>query len=490
MKSYNLDTYLADSYYLQIPSNKNIKAIEFNSKLIKKNSLFVAIKGLSVDGNDYIEQAINNGATLIVSEYIPTIIKKDIGYLIVKDARYALSKLSQVFYNFADKKLKIIAVTGTDGKTSTAYFTYNLLKQTNFKVGLISTTYIDINNKLEDSPYRQSTPDANILFYLISQCTKNNIQYLVLETTSHSLSNEFNRLSDMKFDLAIITTITDEHLDFHKSRKKYIEAKLNIIKRLKDNGFLITTRNNKEIEKCISTSVYFNKHYYILEDNINYSIKRNEGLSQLSIIFNNKEYKTYIYFDIFISNFMLSILAINKLLNIDIDLLLEKAINISDIKGRFNIIENNINRTIIVDFAHTSDSFEKLLSFISTFNKRIIILFGCGGERDISKRFEMGKISAKYCSIIVLSEEDPRCEDNYKIMKDIEKGINFINKDLQYYCINDRKTAIKKVLELSNENDILLFLGKGHEKTIERNKIKYDYDEISCIGEEIQKLYE
>jgi len=490
MKSFNLDTYLVDSFYLQYPSDIEVTSINYNSKNVSKNSIFVAIKGFKVDGNDYIDEAVKNGASIIVSEILPKKTYKKVGYLIVKDARNSLSILSQVLYNFPDKKLKLIGITGTDGKTSTAFYTYKLLKQLNYNVALICTTNIDIGEKLQQSPYRQSTPDANILFSLLDKCVKNKMEYVIIEATSHALSKKFNRLAFIEFDAAIITTITSEHLDFHKTKENYIQTKLSIINRLKDNGFLISTQKNKELNNTINRAKSLDKDYYILEKEIQYNIIENDILSLISFFYNKKKYVSNIYFETLFSNALLSILTINKLLNIKIETLLEKLEFISEIKGRFNIIENSINRLIIVDFAHTSDSFEKILSYLSKSNRNIITLFGCGGERDKAKRYNMGKIAQIYSNVIILSEEDPRFEDKNIIMGDIAKGILSQKKDAKYYCINDRKLAINKALKISKENDILLFLGKGHEKSIERNGKKIFYDEIKIIKEELNKIYE
>lgn len=489
MNSLNLDEYLYDSYYFQYPIDIEVTSITFNSKEVKPKSIFVAIKGFKVDGNKYIDEAIDKGASLIISESLPTKSYRDVGFLIVKNARKALATLSRVLYDFPDKKLKLIGITGTDGKTTTAYITYKLLKDLKYSVGLISTTNIDTDNVLKDSPYRQSTPDANILFYLLEKCVLSGKQYVVIEATSHALSSFFSRLDGLQFDAAIITTITQEHLDFHKSQIQYLKAKLNIVDKLKDQGFFITTRNNYKLKECIDRANSLNKKTYIVENLINYKILKNNELSPLSIIFKNKIYPTSFLLPIFISNALLATLCVNILTKTSIETLLSNLNDIDFIKGRFNIIENKINRTIIVDFAHTSDAFDKLLSYLNLLNKRILILFGSGGERDVQKRYKMGKVAAKYSSHIVLSEEDPRYEDNLKIMDEIEKGIIKVNNCAKVYKVNNRVDAIKKMFEISKKDDILLFLGKGHESSIERKGIKYPYDETQTIKEVIKNIY-
>ena len=489
MESYNLDSYLKDSYYYQYPVDIEVESITFNSKKVKKGSIFVAIKGFKLDGNDYIDEAIKNNASIIVSEILPKKEYKNVGFLIVKDARNALSTLSQALFDFPDKKLKIIGITGTDGKTSTAFYTYNLLKQLNYKVGLISTTNIDIKNTLEISPYRQSTPDSNILFELLNQCVISNKEYVVLESTSHALSKEFNRLGTIEFIAAIITTISEEHLDFHKTHENYVNDKLSIINRLKDNGLLITTKNNLELEKTIKRATTLNKPCYILEESINFKIYKDTLKSSINLNYDNKEYKTNILSRILFNNSLLACLLINKITNITLDKILDKLVDIKEINGRFNIINNQINRLIIIDFAHTKDAFEHLFKELINENKKIISLFGCGGERDKKKRFEMGKIASKYSDIIILSEEDPRFENNENIMDDIYKGITYENNKCEVYLISNREKAIYKAFQISKENDILLFLGKGHETTIERNGIKYKYDEKLAILKTIKEIY-
>jgi len=489
MDSFNLDKYLIGSYYYQYPIDIEVSSITFNSKEVIKKSIFVAIKGFNSDGNNFIDEAIKNGASLIITDTLPSKEYKDVGILIVKAPRQALSLISRRLYNYPDKQLKIIAVTGTDGKTSTSFYIYSLLKLLEFKVGLINTAYLDTTDKLIPSPYRQSTPDSNILFKLMRECADNNKEFLVLEATSHALSPFFNRLADINIDIAVISTITHEHLDFHKSEENYLQTKLSIIDILKEDGIFITTKNNNQLENCIKRAKERKKKYYIVEDEINYKTITNNQLKPIIIKYLNKEYITSIYLPIFISNLALATLCVNKITNIQIEDIFSLFHKIDQIVGRFNIIENEIDRTLIIDFAHTGDAFIKVLSDLKKLNKRIIVLFGCGGERDTSKRYEMGKIAAQYCDIIFLSEEDPRFEDNNKIMDDIERGIKDINSSLILYKISDRVKAIEKAISISKKNDIILFLGKGHETTIERKGIKYPYDEKNTINEVIKNIY-
>lgn len=489
MNSFNLDKYLPQSFYFSSPVEKKITSIVFNSKEVKEKSIFVAIKGFKEDGNKFIDEAVENGAALIVTETLPKKRYKDVGFLIVKEARIALSILSRKLYNFPDKKLKIIGITGTDGKTSTALVTYNLLKSLNYKVGLISTTNIDSTNNLQPTPFRQSTPEANIVFKLLSECVTNNIEYVVLEATSHALSPYFSRLHGVQFDASIITTITHEHIDFHKSENSYINTKLNLIKMLKDTGVFITTKNNHHLNKCIEKAKELDREYYVVEEEINYRVNKEKELVPISLKYNKKTYKTNFHLPIFLSNALLAVLCINKLTLKPIDYLLQLLEGVKPIKGRFNVVDNSTNRTVIVDFAHTSDSFEKLLSSISFLNKRIITLFGCGGERDIEKRSKMGQVASLYSSIIILTEEDPRLEDNNKIMEDIEKGIQKTENNVKVIKENNRALAIRKAFKESKENDILLFLGKGHETTIERKGVKHPYDETEVVKEVIKNLY-
>ncbi len=487
MNSLNLDEYLYESYYFQYPTVIDVTSITFNSKEVVNKSIFVAIKGFKSDGNNYIEEAIKNGASLIVTETLPTKEYKDVGFLIVKNARKSLAILSRILFDYPDEKLKLIGITGTDGKTSTCFITYQLLKNLGYKVGLISTTNIAVDNTLIDSPFRQSTPDSPVLFKLLRECVDNKIEYVIIESTSHALSSYFSRLSDIKFSCSIITTITQEHLDFHKDKDSYIKSKLKIIDKLKDDGIFISTKKNPYLNICLERAKKLNKKCIILEDIINYQISKLDTLSPINVLIDKKVYETNFYLPIFISNAMLSCLAINQLTNIKLKKIYSKLKLVDSIKGRFNIIENNIGRTIIIDFAHTSDAFEKVFSFLSTFNKKIIAIFGSGGQRDVEKRAKMGEVASRYCATIILSEEDPRYEDNNKIMQDIEQGINKSN--IQLFKINNRKDAIQKAFEISKLDDILVFLGKGHEQSIERNNIKYSYDEEKTIKEVIKIIY-
>ena len=448
-----------------------IKLIKYetNSKLVQKGQIFVAIKGNTVDGHEFILEAINNGASKVIGEKD---LKLDIPYEKVNDTKEYLKDHLVNEYSNLINKLKIIGVTGTNGKTTTCYLTYQMLNKLGVSaayLGTIGFYYKDIKKELNNT-----TPDILTLYKYLLELVDNNIEYLVMEVSSHALS--FERIAGLKFICGAFTNLTEDHLDYHKTMENYLNEKLKIINYLKDNAIMILNSDdissNKFMEKFKNYKTYGLNGDYKID---NYNIMPDH--TDLEFSYNNKEYKvtTNLTSKFNIYNYLTCIGILNN-----IGFNIEDIINITkDVyppKGRCETYKVGVGYAV-VDYAHTPDAVEKVIEAYNELKQnRIITIIGCGGDRDPIKRPIMGNIATKKSDYVIFTNDNPRTEDPQKIMNDIVKD----NHSNNYEIIYDRKDAITKGIQMMEKNDILLVLGKGHEdyQIIGREKIHFDDAEI------------
>ena len=459
--------------------------VSFDSSKVRKNDIFFAIKGNRFDGNDYIDEAIKRGAKIIVSEKKLTKRKSNIIFLYFSNTRKLLSQIS---YKILSKKpKKIVAVTGTNGKSSIADFYYQILNLNSKKVASIGTIGIRYRNKRKI--LSNTTLDPIQLGSILHDLIKKKIEYVILEASSHGLKQ--NRLDGLLFDIGIFTNLSHDHLDYHKNMKNYLKSKLYLFKELiKQRGNIISDANIPQINKIknislkrnINLSLIFNKekgielisHKYLGEKQI------------LKILFQRKKYEITLNLigKIQIKNVLMAILAANKS-----GLRFKQIINVIDkikpVQGRLEkigAIKNNSR--VILDYAHTPDALETtLMSIKEQFPKsKIILVFGCGGERDYKKRSIMGKIAEKYSDRIYLTDDNPRNEDPSTIRKDIKKGIKRTN----IWELPDRKKAIHEAIMSLNIGELLLVTGKGHEKIQDYGKKKLFFSDKQIILKSIK----
>ena len=459
--------------------------ISFDSSRVRKNNIFFAIKGNKVDGNNYIESAIKNGAKVIISE--KKIIKKKENVIFLQ-ALNARRLLAEVSYKILDKKpKKLIAVTGTNGKSSIADFYYQILSLNFKKVASIGTIGIKFKNKKKT--LTNTTLDPIQLSSILKNLKKEKIEYVIMEASSHGLKQ--NRLDGLLFDIGIFTNLSHDHLDYHKNMKSYLKSKLYLFEKLtKKKGNIITDANipqsnqikNISLKKKINLSLIFNE-----EKGIELTSHKFENEKQIiEIRFNNKKYSFELNLigKIQIKNVLMAILAANKS-----GLKFEKIINIiqglKPVEGRLEIIGKIKNNSkVILDYAHTPAALElTLLNLKEQFpSSKINLIFGCGGNRDLKKRSIMGRIAEKYSNKIYLTDDNPRNENPSKIRKDIKKGI----KKAKVYEIPDRKKAIYQAINNLNTGDLLLVAGKGHEKTQDYGKKKLFFSDQEVILKSIK----
>ena len=446
-----------------------------DSRKSKKNFIFVAIDGALQDGHKYIPQAIANCANVIVYENDLSEFEEGIQYIKVKSAYAVYALLSEAFLGYPTKKLGLIGITGTNGKTTTAFIVKQLLKH---KSGLISTILYDDGNKTISAS--RTTPEAYELQSFFQKMNKNNCEYAIMEVSSHSLVQ--NRIASGKFKVAIFSNLTGDHLDYHKSMENYYQAKkLLFTKHLANDGFAIINTDDKygenlhsEIKDSLSLGTDKENDFFIKfikadsqKTTFSLTIKQAKKLT----ITTNLIGKYNIYN-------LSSAVATCALID-DIDSYnLENEILHFDIPGRLNQIQTK-TASFFIDYAHTDDALENVLQTLAQVaKKRIITIFGCGGDRDKSKRARMGKIAEKYSDIIILTSDNPRTEDPDKIIEDIKEGICDLCKTI---VIPDRKLAIQKSLEIATQDDIVLIAGKGHECYQEINNQTIEFSDKATL---------
>ena len=440
---------------------------EIDSRKIKPGQTFVAIKGHTVDGHDYIDEAIKNGATKVVAEKN---VECSVPLEVVPSTEEYLKHALADAYTDKVNKLKIIGITGTNGKTTTAYLTYqllNLLNEESAYIGTLGFKYRNINDETDNT-----TPNILTIYNILLNLVESGCQTVVMEISSHALS--FERIYGLHFDVVAFTNLTEDHLDYHKTMENYLNAKLKIIDYLTKDGNLIVNGDDEASQKFIDKfhkgiRLGFNKSYdyYISNTNIT------PAETNIDFTYNNKDYQvtTNLTSKFNVYNYITA-LAIVHSLGYGIDAIIEKTSQVKAPKGRCETHKVNGGYAVI-DYAHTPDAVEKVVEAYNELKTgRVITIVGCGGDRDPIKRPIMGRLATELSDYAILTSDNPRTEDPAKIMDDILKGVSTTNYEVEL----DRKTAIKKGVEMLEPEDILLILGKGHEdyQIIGHTKIHLD----------------
>lgn len=444
---------------------------ETDSRKIKPGQTFVAIKGYTVNGHDFINSAIENGATKIISEKD---IEVSVPVIKVENSKEYLKNELIKRYSSYLKDLTIIGITGTNGKTTTCYLTYQMLNKLGYKTAYIGTIgfYYD-DYKLE---LPNTTPELLTIYKLMYEAKDHGCTHIVMEVSSQALEEE--RIAGINLSIAAFTNLTQDHLDFHKSMENYLNAKLKIFNYLNNDGVMIVNNDDEYADKFIQKKYNTITLGYKNDSNIKIiNAKYTSSNTNIEFICDNeiKNITTNLTSKFNVYNY-LTCFAILKSLDIDENKIIEITKDTYPPKGRCEIIKVN-QGVAVVDYAHTPDAVEKVInSFIELKENKIITIVGCGGDRDPLKRPIMGNIACKLSDYVIFTNDNPRTEDPNNIMNDITNDLKFNN----YEVIFDRKDAIYKAISLMQPKDILLILGKGHEnyQIIGREKIHFDDREI------------
>ncbi|MBP7272850.1 MAG: UDP-N-acetylmuramoyl-L-alanyl-D-glutamate--2,6-diaminopimelate ligase [Saprospiraceae bacterium] len=455
--------------------------IAFDSRKVTIQSLFVAVKGISVDGHNYINSAIEKGAVAVICETLPTTILPQITYLKVDNTAKALGQVACNFYKNPSQKLKLVGITGTNGKTTTATLLYQLFSALGNRTGLISTVENKIGNLV--LPAEFTTPDALAINELLAEMVDNQCEYVFMEVSSHAIHQ--HRIEGLHFTGGVFTNLSHDHLDYHKTFDEYIEAKKIFFDGLPKTAFAITNIDDRN-GKVMVQNTKANIITYSLRTLADYKAKVIENsLSGLHINLAGYDFYSRLIGEFNVYN-LLAVFAVAINLGTPEIETLAALSNLSGAEGRFDYIQDaKRNITAIVDFAHSPDALEKVLQTINKLKNaenKIITVVGCGGDRDKLKRPQMAKTACRYSNHVILTSDNPRSEQPEAIISDMEQGV--LNEDKpKTIAITDRKTAIHTACKIAQIGDIVLVAGKGHEKYQEINGIKYPFDDKAILKE-------
>ena len=442
------------------------------------SQLYVAQRGTQTDGHKYIGAAIAQGCRAVVCETLPEKLDKAVCYIKVADSSVALGQLADAFYDHPSRKLKLVGITGTNGKTTTVTLLHRLFMSAGHQTGLLST----IVNKIgeEEIPSTHTTPDAVELNQLLAQMVDRQCEYCFMEVSSHALCQ--HRVSGLRFAGAIFSNITHDHLDFHKTFANYIAAKKSFFDKLPKSAFALTNVDDKN-GRVMVQNTKASIHTYSLRTAADFKgLVMENAFSGLHMRINNKE----VYFKLcgkFNAYNLLAIYGAAVLLGMDEYEVLTKMSMLESAAGRFQMLRVKDGGTAIVDYAHTPDALENVLKTIRDIvgkEAEVTTVVGCGGDRDALKRPEMAEIACKYSSKVLLTSDNPRTEDPMAILSDMQKGIPS-SKSKHVLVIENRREAIKTACMMLQPDGVLLVAGKGHENYQEINHVKHHFDDTEEI---------
>ena len=548
-----------------------ITNLVFDSREVTTDSLFFALPGTHIDGNKFISEAILAGANAVIyqgtlspgnqEDIAKAIIKRSIQnemsqdkikfspvLINVADSRYAMAPVSSTFYDNPSERMVVIGVTGTEGKSSTVSFIWQLLRACGKKAGFISTVEYSLGGEAIPNPQHQTTPEAPIIQHHLNEMLMNGCDYAVVETSSHGLSSKLNRCGNIMFDCGVFMNVTLEHLEFHKNFETYRSDKANLFRALDKHNHIKTIQGQKKKINSIGivnledpSAKYFidatNHPVYgftslgkagkaasesentrislpEIPANLRYMTATNIVSDTYGISFdvdadgkdgiyaenyNSATPREHVKFSVKASipgafnayNLMASITAVSSVTGLSFEDVASRVSTLTPIKGRMTVINEGQPFEVIIDYAHTPSSFETIFPPLrKRCSGKIFSVFGSGGERDVTKRPLQGQIAAKYCDVVVLADEDPRGEDPVELLKQIaagaEKEGKIMDKDL--FIIHERQKAIKEVFKMAQKGDIVLLLGKSHENSIIYKNYTMPYDEISEAKKALQEL--
>ena len=462
-----------------------ISKIEFDSRKVELNDVFVAIKGTLSDGHDYIQKALNHGAIAIICQEFPSVIVNGVTYIKVKDSNEALALLATNFYENPSEKIRLVGVTGTNGKTTIASLLYQLFKKAGYKVGLLSTVKIMVDE--QEFKATHTTPDSLTINRYLDLMVQEGCEFCFMEVSSHGVHQK--RAEGLQFEGGIFTNLSHDHLDYHNSFAEYRDVKKSFFDNLPKNAFALTNADDKNGAVMLQNTKA-RKLSYALKSYADYKAQILENqLSGLLLKINDNEVWVKLIGSFNAYN-LLAIYGVAVELGIEKMEALRLLSELESVSGRFQYIISESKITAIVDYAHTPDALENVLKTIEnirTINEQLITVVGCGGDRDKTKRPIMANIASTISDKVIFTSDNPRTEDPEIIIKEMEKGVEPQNFK-KTVSILDRKQAIKTACQLANPNDIILIAGKGHETYQEIKGVRYDFDDLKIVTELLQQL--
>lgn len=466
--------------------DKAISSIEYDSRKCIENSCFVAIKGLAYDGHEYIEQAVRHGAKTIICESFPkqNLISPEVTFIIVNDTRLALAELSHAFFDFPSEKLNVIGVTGTNGKTTITFLLHSIFAAANKNGGIIGTTGAYFNNQF--IPLANTTPESRDIANLLHTMKTEGVEWVAMEVSSHALIQK--RVEGIHFKAAVFTNLTHDHMDYHETMDDYAAAKKILFDKLDKSAAGVVFSDAKYADFMVKDTAA--KVYTVGRNKAAYYkiLKENTGLISTDFVLYGGDRiidgKTSLLGKFNIENAALAAAVCNAL-KIDYGAI-QKGLSVSKgAPGRMQKIVLQNEAIALVDYAHTPDALEKAISACKEVihsespKSKLICVFGCGGDRDKTKRPEMGKIASEKCDIVVVTNDNPRTESPELIIRDILEGI--VNEKSLIFVEPDRKKAIALAVAKSSKGDIILIAGKGHEKYQIIGTTKFDFDDVAEV---------
>ena len=479
-----LDRLIGNIEVLEVNGDLNVEvaAIEFDSRNVKQGSLFVAQRGVHVDGHKYIDKAVEKGASAVVCEELPAELPASVCCVKVKDTNQVLGELASAFYAHPSNKMKVVGVTGTNGKTSIATLLHRLFILQGYGVGLISTISYKINDREETASH--TTPDALKIQKLLADMAAEGCEYCFMEVSSHAIHQK--RIAGIRFAGGIFTNITHDHLDYHKTFAEYIQAKKAFFDGLPKDAFAITNADDKNGLVMVQNTKA-QKYTYSNRSMADYRCKILEShFDGMLLNLDGQEVWTR-FVGMFNASNLLAVYAAAIQLEQNRDEVLAHLSELQSVQGRFETIRSLDGKYAIVDYAHTPDALKNVLGAISeirTRNEQVITVVGAGGDRDRTKRPEMAREALRASDKVILTSDNPRTEDPAQIIRDMEVGVEPQYKS-KVVSIENRREAIKTAALLAQPGDIILIAGKGHETYQEVNGVKHHFDD----REEIRKVF-
>ncbi|MDM1402725.1 UDP-N-acetylmuramoyl-L-alanyl-D-glutamate--2,6-diaminopimelate ligase [Myroides marinus] len=461
-----------------------IDKIAFDSREVSENTLFVAIPGTVVNGHDYISQAIKDGATAVICEQMPEELVKGVTYVLVEDSNKALAIAASNYYDNPSSKLKLVGVTGTNGKTTIATLLYTMFRNLGYEAGLLSTVIIKVGDIAYNATH--TTPDSLTINHYLNEMVEAGCEYCFMEVSSHGIVQM--RTHSLEFDGGIFTNLTHDHLDYHKTFAEYRNAKKIFFDQLGSKAFAITnaddknglimTQNTKALIKTYALKNVADFKGEVLESQFSgmlMKINQREIWVQLIGAFNASN--------------LLAVYGAAVQLGVDEEQALLEVSKLTSVAGRFQYVVSSKKVTAIVDYAHTPDALKNVIDTINsirTFNEKLITVVGCGGNRDKTKRPEMAQIASELSNKVIFTSDNPRFEDPNVILEEMEKGVEPQN-TMKTVVVEDRKQAIKLACQQAEAGDIILIAGKGHETYQEIKGVRNHFNDLEIVTEFLEQ---